>query len=187
MDTMNTDTTEKFYTWLKREADERGVSIRQIEQRGGLIDEPTLKAGLSEASTVAPATDRVAEIDAKIAQHERQIDSLFDRFGADTDGELSARAELKIRELRQAVLDLRAERANAIDTTEAEQHKADQRRGAIDQVKRLSRKLDRATFETKRQVIELLDVRVTLDKVDGRRVGWLMCVLLDQPVAVGLD
>ncbi len=33
---MNTDTTEKFYTWLKREADDRGISIRQIEQRGGL-------------------------------------------------------------------------------------------------------------------------------------------------------
>jgi len=85
------------------------------------------------------------------------------------------------------VIDLRAERAKAIDTTEAEQRQTDQRHDAIDQVKRLARKLDRATFETKRQVIELLDVRVTLDKVDGRRVGWLMCVLLDQPVAVELD
>lgn len=176
------------------------ISVSRVDARiwstvRWLIDEPTLRAGLSEATHVAPstssanasATDRVAEIDAKIAQHERQIDSLFDRFGADTDGELSARAELKIRELRQAVLDLRAERAQAIDTTESAQRQAEQRTGAIDQVKRLSRKLDRATFETKRQVIELLDVRVTLDKVDGRRVGWLMCVLLDKPVAVDLD
>lgn len=153
-----------------------------------LIDDPTLRAGVSEATNVRPMVDRVAEIDAQIAQHERQMDSLFERFGADSDGELSARAELKIRELRQAVLDLRAERAAAIDTTEATQRQAAQRASAVDQVKKLARKLDRAAFATKRQVIELLDVRVTLGRrEDGRRIGWLLCVLLDKPLAVDLD
>lgn len=169
------------------------ISVSRVDSKiwaavRGLIDTPVLTAGAAEAAQVAPSVDRVSDIDAKIAQHERQIDALFERFGSDADGELTARAELKIRELRQAIIDLRAERESAMSNSEANQARVARKSEAVNRVKTLAGKLARATFATKRQVIEILDVRVTLDRrADGARIGWLTCALVDQPVTVELD
>jgi hypothetical protein len=52
----------------------------------------------------------------------------------------------------------------------------------------MQRKLDHATFAVKRTAIKLLDVRIKMaDHEDGRKLGYLTCVLFDTPQVVGFE
>ena len=65
-----------------------------------------------------------------------------------------------------------------LNNADRAQTRAVERAAMLDRVKALSGKLDRATFATKRKVIELLDVRVKLGRREsGKRFGYVSSLL----------
>lgn len=153
-----------------------------------------LRAGAAEADAyeagapVEQGGKRLAAIDADIKQHAHQIDALFARFGNDADVELAAQAELKIRDLRQQILGLRSEREELLANADRVEAAAGQRADAIERVQKLGRKIERATFVVKRQVIDILDVRAKFGRHEnGQRFAWVSSLLSPRPDLVEFD
>jgi len=135
---------------------------------------------LDQAQALAGETNesaaRIAEIDAKITEYEKQISAWLDRFGGDTehDEELAASVELKIRESRRKILELRSARADVLAQGEDRQAQATARVELAERVRQMRGKIDRASFERRREIVDLLDVRVRMGRhEDGRRFGWV--------------
>lgn len=152
--------------------------------RAGALEADAYEAG----APVEQGADRLAAIDADIKQHTQQIEALFTRFGNDADAELAAQAELRIREVRQQILGLRSEREDLLANADRAQATADQRADAIERIHKLGRKIERATFVVKRQVIDILDVRAKFGRHEnGQRFAWITSLLSPRPELVEFD
>ncbi len=93
--------------------------------------------------------------------------------------------ELKIREVRQKIIGCRLKREELLADADQQAALIAYRKDIYARLQRLQKKLDQADFETRRYVIDLLAVRVKIAyHEDGRRFGYLTCLLFDEPQVV---
>ena len=137
---------------------------------------------------VAETKRQLAMIDADLQRLNRQIDKWLSAFGSDADAELAAKVEGNIRDARRKIIEQRQKREELATEPDRRAETLLRRREIYERISKMQRKLDRATFAVKRTVIELLDVRIKMAyHEDGRKFGYLTCVLFDTPQVVDFE
>jgi site-specific DNA recombinase len=139
--------------------------------RNLIKDDNLLRASLSEVSAAREQTNvsltaHLAELDAEIAAANRKIATLVHNFGDDDDEEVAKAMKATVRETQRAREEARVKRAvlasEAAETTRQRQEQTD----ILARVAGWRGDIDHADFVFKREVLEILDVRVIL-RVDA--------------------
>ena len=136
-----------------------------------------LRARQAEAEEEAKALrDRLGLVEKSIADHDRQIEKLLDLYlsGDDFPKELLTQRKKELVKAREELEEERATLARALEAATVSD-------AAIEEVEAFCRQvregLEHATFEDKRRIIELLDVRGQLAVEDGQKVVYVSCVI----------
>ena len=158
-------------------------SLQDDDLREGII-----QSDRQSPPDVAETKRQLAMIDADLQRLNRQIDKWLSAFGSDADAELAAKVEGNIRDARRKIIELRQKREELATESDRRAETLLRRREIYERISKMQRKLDRATFAVKRTVIELLDVRIKMAyHEDGRKFGYLSCVLFDTPQVVDFE
>ena len=158
-------------------------SLQDDDLREGII-----QSDRQSPPDVAETKRQLAMIDADLQRLNRQIDKWLSAFGSDADAELAAKVEGNIRDARRKIIELRQKREELATESDRRAETLLRRREIYERISKMQRKLDRATFAVKRTVIELLDVRIKMAyHEDGRKFGYLTCVLFDTPQVVDFE
>jgi len=147
-----------------------------------LCDPDRLAAGLeayrsTQTRANSPILDRLETVENLLAENREQVERLLDLFLAgdfprEMLGERKSRLETTITALEEEKKSLQ-ESLNAGELTET------QTQNIIEFSKQVQMGMEKAdqSFATQRQIVELLDVSVTLAVEDGERVVYLSCRL----------
>ena len=158
-------------------------SLQDDDLREGII-----QSDRQSPPDVAETKRQLAMIDADLQRLNRQIDKWLSAFGSDADAELAAKVEGNIRDARRKIIELRQKREELATESDRRAETLLRRREIYERISKMQRKLDRATFAVKRTMIELLDVRIKMAyHEDGRKFGYLTCVLFDTPQVVDFE
>lgn len=148
--------------------------------QGFLLNPKNLREGLEAQQATReeanrPLRERLELIEAQLAEHRQQMNRLIDLYSAgDFPKEMlverKARLEGIITSLESEQTSLQAQVDEASFTNED-----------IDTIEEFAAKvrigLNNADFETKRHLIDRLDVQLTLDIEDGQRIAYIRCIL----------
>lgn len=172
-------------TYAKR-CDLRPFSVSKFDTavwewlQGFLLDPKNLREGLEAQQATReeanrPLRERAALIETRLTEYRRQMDRLVDLYlTGDFPKEMLVERKTRLEgviaslENEQASFKAQLEERSLVDED-------------IDTIEGLVAKvrigLDSADFETKRRLIELLDVELTLNVEDGQRVAYIRCML----------
>jgi site-specific DNA recombinase len=148
--------------------------------QGFLLNPENLRDGLQAQQAAKeeanrPLRERLGLIETQLAEHRQQMDRLIDLYLAggfpkDMLVERKARLERIITSLESEQVSLQAQLEEVSFTNED-----------IDTIEEFAAKvrigLDNADYETRRRLIDLLDVQLTLNIEDGQRVAYIRCIL----------
>ena len=150
-----------------------------------LIEEPgTLIAGLEDIQNLSIKThqglfDRLAIIDQQIDDHQHQLTKLLDLY-LNGDFPKEMLAERKNR-LEDTLLKLKVEKSTLTDHIQNVTLSEEQRRDIVAFCNEIRPRLENSSFNNRRHLFDLLDVRGTLAVEDGEKVVYAKCKLvLDQ-------
>ena len=157
--------------------------------RSLLLDSSSLKAGLKKQQAehmkaTQPLRDRLEILENLLKEHRSQLERLLDLYlvGEFTKEMLTER---KCR-LESTIQGLEEERANLQAQVEATTISDDQIR-TIDEFARQIRtslQVAEADFETRRKIVDLLDVQVTLATEDEEKVAYVRCLMNNTTIAI---
>ena len=121
--------------------------------------------------------DRLSVIDDLLAENQKQLERLLDLY-LSGDFPKEVLTERKAR-LEATITALEKERANLIATLEVQTLSDSQIVTIEDFAKRVAGGLAKAeeSFEARRHIIDLLDVRATLTIEDGQKVVYVRCLV----------
>jgi len=123
------------------------------------------------AAALAPWRARLAEIDRDIDQARRRIARVMAQFGDDRRPAVSEQRDVIIDEANALIERRTAERVQVAREAEDEAGRTARQDEALTVVARLRRKLEHATPAQRRQVVQVIDLRVTVRAVeDGREI-----------------
>lgn len=157
-----------------------------------LIDEKALAEGLQaqqarQEQTSRPLRDRLNAIDDLLTEHRAQLERALDLYlSGDFPREMLT--ERKER-LQSTVGALERERINLVAQLEAQTLTDEQVQTSIEFAEKVRGGLEAADqdFETRRQLIDTLDVRATLVMEDGERVVYVQCTLGEGALSIASD
>jgi len=115
-----------------------------------------------------PWRKRLAEIDREIDQARRRIAGLMAQYGDEARPEVAKQRDAAIDAANALIEERTKEREGAARRVADESGRLAQQSDALTAVEQARRKLERATFEQRRQVLEVAGVRVEI-KVEGEK------------------
>ena len=124
-----------------------------------------------------PLRDRLAVIDDLLTDNRKQLERLLDLYlSGDFDKEMLTERKAK---LETTIAALEKEQSDLVMTLEAQTLTDDQIMTIEDFAKEVAEGLVKAeeNFEVRRQIIDLLDVRVTLAIEEGQKVAYVRCLV----------
>jgi site-specific DNA recombinase len=179
---------------VAKDCDNRYFRVNQVDAavwgwiKELLLNPEALRQNLEEQQAEQeranqPLRDRLAVVDDLLVENQRQWDRLFDDYFKDFPEEVLTERKMR---LRDTIAVLEKERADLVTTLEAMTLSDNQIMTIEDFARKVAGGLAKAEtdFEARRQIINLLDVRVTLAIEEGQKVTHVRCLVEEAELPV---
>jgi site-specific DNA recombinase len=158
--------------------------VKELLQNPERLSQNLEKLRAEQEQANQPLRDRLAVIDDLLTDNRRQLEKLLDLYlSGDFPKEMLTDRKAR---LETTIMSLEKERADLITTLEAQTLTDDQILTIGEFAKKVSKGLAKAEtdFATRRQIIDLLDVRITLAIEDGQKVAYARCRVGEKAMSI---